>query len=395
MSELINNGKEKREKLKKLILDLHDGRDFEEVRDEFQRDFGKVSAREISDMERELISEGMEVEAIHKLCDVHAAVFKGSIEEIHADAEDEMTPGHPVHTFKRENEEIGKRVGHLIEAIENGRYEGLLEGFSDLLEIEKHYLRKENIIFPVLEKHGVYGPPQVMWSVDDEVRAELKQILNSLKENPDKPDEEKLLTTLNKINEMIYKEDNILIPMAVEMFTLAQWKEVKDSESEIGYSYVKPGKLWKPETGGETGQNEEKAAAPGHIKLASGVFDIEELQTVLNTLPLDITFVDKNDKVKYFSEGKERIFPRTRAIIGREVKNCHPPASVHIVEKLVEEFKTGKKDQEDFWIKSGGKFIFIRYFAVRDDEGGYLGVLEVTQEVSGIRNLEGEKRLAD
>lgn len=394
MSELINNGKKKREELKRLISDLHEGRDFDEVKKEFESKFGKVSAREISDMERELISEGMEIEAIHKLCDVHAAVFKGSIEEIHADAEDEMTPGHPVHTFKRENEEIKGRIDHLKEKIENGGKEGLKEGFEDLMKIEKHYSRKENIIFPLLEKHGVYGPPQVMWSVDDEVRRELKDILKAL-ENEEGPESEEMLSTLNKIGEMIYKENEILMPMAVEMLSVGEWKDIKDSEKDIGYAYVQPGKMWNPRINGESGEKSGSGEPSGHVKLDSGVFDIKELQTMLNTLPFDITFVDRNDKVKYFSEGEDRIFARTRAIIGREVKNCHPPASVHIVEKLVEDFKEGRKDHEDFWIKMKDKFIYIRYFAVRDENGEYLGVLEVTQDVSGIRGLEGEKRLAD
>ena len=137
----------------------------------------------------------------------------------------------------------------------------------------------------------------------------------------------------------------------------------------------------------------ESKEIPGFIKLPSGIFVIEEFTCMLNTLPFDITFVNKDDVVKYFSEGKERAFPRTKAIIGRNVSNCHPPASVHIVENIVEDFKAGKKDQEDFWIHAGEKFILIRYYAVRNEKGEYLGVLEVTQDIKPIQEITGEKRL--
>ena len=151
---------------------------------------------------------------------------------------------------------------------------------------------------------------------------------------------------------------------------------------------------WKPR---QTKEEEKQPVKPGQengiVTLPSGHFTIEELTAMFNTLPFDLTFVGKEDEVKFFSEGKERIFPRTRTIIGRNVSNCHPPTSVHIVEKIVEDFKAGKKENEDFWIQKGDLFILIRYFAVRNEQGEYLGVLEVTQNVKPIRDLQGEKRL--
>ena len=138
---------------------------------------------------------------------------------------------------------------------------------------------------------------------------------------------------------------------------------------------------------------EEKAEVEGEVKFDAGSMTPEEINALLNTVPIDMTFVDKNDKVKYFTQGKERIFVRPKTIIGRDVALCHPPASVNVVEKIVNSFKSGEKDHEDFWIQLGDKFVLIRYFAVRNEKGEYLGTLEVTQDIKPLQELEGEKRL--
>lgn len=195
---------------------------------------------------------------------------------------------------------------------------------------------------------------------------------------------------------MIFKEENILIPMLLETLTQDEWKTIADGSEEIGYLIDKV-PVWKPvkETNEPISETPKVQEDLGLIELPSGVFKVEELTSMLNILPFDITFVDKNDVVKYFSEGKERFFPRTKAIIGRNVSNCHPPKSVHIVEKIVEDFKNGVKDHEDFWINMGGNFILIRYYAVRNEKGEYLGVLEVTQDIKPIQEITGEKRLLE
>ncbi|MFO7611765.1 MAG: DUF438 domain-containing protein [Clostridia bacterium] len=393
MSELIDNNKTRREILKGLILDLHAGRPFDEVKSEFEEKFSGVSANEIAQMEQDLIIGGMPVESIQKLCDVHASVFKGSIEEIHAGKSGEMTPGHPAHTFMMENKKAAEILDEIRKKLDGSGNKPRIDDIKKLLEIDRHYSRKENFIFSFLEKHNILGPPKVMWAIDDEVRNELKAISRMLETDENADMENDLRQTLNKISEMIYKEDNILIPMAMETFTDEQWLEIKQGEGEIGYSFYQPAAAWKPMTNPSKGMDVEETGS--FIKLDSGAMTRDEIGAILNTLPIDITFVGSDDKVKYFSEGSDRIFPRPRAIIGREVRNCHPPASVHIVEKLMEDLKNGKKDHEDFWIKSGGRFIYIRYFAVRDKDGSYLGTLEVTQDIKNIVSLEGEKRLAD
>jgi DUF438 domain-containing protein len=391
MSEIINNREKRRQILKKLILELHEGADFDEIKNRFESQFSSVSAKEISDMEQDLIRDGMPVESIQKLCDVHAAVFKGSIEDIHKEESDEKIPGHPVHSFLLENRELEKRIDLVQAAMTNNDRDSLSRHLADLMEIDKHYSRKENLIFPMLEKHDITGPPKVMWSIDDEVRSELKELIASIASGKNIDGDDNLKGTLKKIKEMIFKEDNILVPMILETFSIKEWIDIKNSSDEIGFSYIEVGDEWKPAVG--TAGVLSKPASSGSVNLGAGALTNTELRRILNTLPVDITFVDADDKVKYFSEGTERIFPRPRTIIGREVSNCHPPASVHIVEQLVSDLKSGKKDNEDFWIRMGDKFVYIRYFAVRDHDGSYLGTLEFTQNIKTITELEGEKRL--
>jgi DUF438 domain-containing protein len=405
MSEIINNREYRQKVLKGIIKELHDGKDFEEVKKKFQEVFEGVAAKEISDLEASLIAEGMPVEEIQKLCDVHASIFKGSIEEIHREdfevSKPEDTPGHPVHTFKLENRELEKLINDSImrnlEAYKgNASIDSknkLLADLNALLDIDKHYSRKENILFPFLEKYGVTAPPKVMWGVDDEIRAAVKEAKSKLQ--GDAADSATAIEeTVNKIKEMIFKEENILFPMALDTLTEDEWLNVAEESDDIGYCLTQPTAKWKPaNANGEEKPKKQNLQADGNIRFETGILSIKEINGLLSTIPVDITFIDKDNVVKYFTLGKERIFARTKAIIGRNVSNCHPPASVHIVEEMVEDFKSGRKDHEDFWIKMGQMLVYIRYFAVRDENGEYLGTMEVTQNIAPIKDLEGEKRL--
>ncbi len=407
MSEIINNREYRKKVLKELIMELHEGKSVEEVKERFAELIKDVSASEISEMEGALIAEGMPVQEVQRLCDVHAAVFKGSIEEIHKEdiQEIEKTPGHPLHTFMLENREIDKllkgRINEELEAFKaddsNSNVEKLIEAFNLLWEVDKHYSRKENLIFPYLEKYGITAPPKVMWGVDDEIRAEIKGVKIELEKYKGNKDEiiKRTEALINKVNEMIFKEENILFPMCKDTLTEDEWLTIAEESGEIGYCLTEPAGVWKPKRVNLEKKEADKVStqASGYVKLETGILKVEELEAMLNTLPFDITFVDKDDVVKYFSQGKERIFARTKAIIGRTVHNCHPPASVHVVEKIVQDLKSGAKDQEDFWIKMGDVYALIRYFAVRDSEGNYLGTVEVTQNIKPIQDIEGEKRL--
>jgi uncharacterized protein len=276
----------------------------------------------------------------------------------------------------------------------------LAEKLNLLWDVDKHYRRKEDLVFPFLEKYEITGPPKVMWGVDDKIRSllkEAKKLLSNYQATDKQPLIAKLEEALAQIDEMIFKEEKIMFPMAVETLSEDEWYQVLRDSDEIGYCLVEPRHSWKPIREDMTAGRDKLADEheKSYIKFGTGVLSPQEIELIFSHLPVDITFVDKNGTVKFFSAGKERIFPRARTIIGRKVENCHPPASVHIVEKIVEDFKIGKKDQEDFWLELGGKFVYIRYFAVKDETGAFAGVLEVSQDIKPIQAIVGEKRIAD
>lgn len=388
--------------IKGLLQKLHEGASLEEVKQEFEAGLGDATATEISEAEQTLLAEGMPVEEVQKLCDVHAAVFKGSIEEIHADdtaAAD--TPGHPAHTLKLENRALEALIADgllpKMEAISEGSAyaSDLLGDIESLWQIDRHYERKEQLFFPYMERHGITAPPKVMWGVDDEIRAGIREARALAKAN-DSAAVAKLEEVLPRIQDMIFKEDEILLPMVFDAFTEAEWTAIAAESGELGYTLIDAPVAWS--AGGTAAHEDGVAAADfagGTITLPTGKLTVQELTHLLNALPIDITFVGKDDTVRYFSESAERIFARTRAIIGREVSDCHPPNSVHVVEQIVSDFKSGKKSQEDFWIHMGDLYVLIRYYAVRDENGEYLGTMEVTQDIAPIQAIEGQKRLMD
>ncbi|HAS74040.1 MAG TPA: PAS domain S-box protein [Clostridiales bacterium UBA8960] len=431
MSEFINNRAHKQEKLKELIKKLHDGATVDDVKAEFDALTINVSPTEIAEMEQALVNEGMPVSEIQRLCDVHATVFRGSIEEIHRKdgfSLDDFNEGHPIHTFRKENRKIEALIEFdilrtLSDFEENptpDTQKTLKDSMVKLLTIDKHYKRKENLIFPFMEKHDITAPPQVMWGVDDEIRDKIKFVIEHLnQESVDKPlVDEKIKDAVNSVNEMIFKEEEIMFPMILDKFSLQEWMEIEKASEEIGFTLISDVQRWqpviesievlKPKTStvdaspqqmSHLDMNEDiivnriKKDSHTYIPFDAGGLTAIEVNAILNTVPVDMTFVGADDKVKYFTQGKERIFDRPLTIIGREVKNCHPPKSMHVVEKIVEDLKSGKKDNEDFWIRLGDQFVYIRYFAVRSKEGEFLGTLEVSQNIKPITELEGEKRL--
>jgi len=412
MSELINNREqsmenkaERQEMLKEIIKELHAGKNVDEVKAKFEEAVGDVTVVEISQLEQALMQEeGIPVAEVQRLCSVHAAIFKGSIEEIHRSEKPEDEPGHPIHTWKMENKEVDMLVNFKVQ-LHTERFEKedsdenrfkLLEDLNLLWDLDKHYSRKENLLFPYLEKYGIDGPTKVMWGVDDAIRLAIKEAKVKLTDY--QGNKEEVVAVLNQVikevTEMIFKEENILFPMALQTLTEDEWVKIAAESEEIGFCLTAPQGVWKPVRHAlPLEETAETVASEGYIRFETGMVSLKQLETLLNHLPVDITFIDENDVVRYFSHGKERIFARTKAVIGRTVQNCHPPQSVHTVEKLLQDFKSGEKDAEDFWIQMKDKFIYIRYFAVRDEKGTYMGTLEFTQNVAGIRALEGQKRI--
>ncbi len=396
---------ERREVLKGIIRDLHEGKDFHAVKAKFIELIKDVDATEIAAMEQELVREGMPETEVKRLCDVHVAVFEESL-----DRQETVTApeGHPVHTFELENraaEEIIAQMDPLLDRIGDPpdrqtfgeTRDNLGELLDRLSQVDVHYARKENQLFPLLESHGITAPPQVMWAVHDDIRVALKTARQTLAQDDPTSSVEAVREVVNSIRGMVYKEENILFPMCLDVFSDSDWAKVAQGEEEIGYAWIKPEKRWSPQA---VEQPEAPAAEPvkwalDQLGLDTGMLSLEQINLMLGHLPVDITFVDENDRVAYFSKGPERIFPRSAGIIGRAVQNCHPPKSVHIVNKILDEFKAGTRDDAEFWIQMQGRFIYIRYFAVRSSDGTYKGTLEVSQDVTAIRGLEGEQRLLD
>lgn len=415
MSEFINNRAFRQEKLKELIKRLHDGASVDDVKADFNKMATGISAKDIAEMEQALVNEGMPISEIQRLCDVHASVFKGSIEEIHANddlealEDPDFEEGHPIHTLKLENRVIEELIENQVlqflsdytenpTPLQKERFTGAM---AKLETIDLHYRRKENLLFPYMEKYDITAPPQVMWGVDDEIRAKIKSIQDLLATEIPKLQLVNLETraVVNQVTEMIFKEEEIMIPMLLETFSMADWIDIEKASAEIGYTLLHAVKRWFPKIGHEPKKEDKSLTVikqtSDAISFDAGTLTPEEINAIFNTLPLDMTFVGADDRVKYFTQGKERIFDRPLTIIGREVKNCHPPKSVHIVEQIVADLKSGVKDHEDFWIKMGEMFVYIRYFAVRSKDGTFLGTLEITQNIKPIIELEGEKRLRE
>lgn len=405
MSELINNSSKRKELLKHMILQLHEGIAPEDVKNRLIQLMSKVPYGEVVEVEQELINEGLPEAEVLKLCDIHTKALEGVIDLDNAQI---APPGHPADTFLQENKELlnvvaeieamYEELAHCVESSQVSVIFMKLRGaFNKLSDVEKHYQRKENLLFPFLEQKGITGPPKVMWGKHDETREYLKGAIEALSaEGEITPDEALSVVELalkpasTAVADMTMKEEQILLPMCMDRLTEHEWYEIYQQTLEYGFCLYDPAVEWKPESEihkSDTHIDEDT------INLPSGSLNTTELLAILNTVPFDMTFVDKNDKVKYFTQGAERIFARSRAILKRDVRMCHPPSSVHIVDKIIDDFRSGRESRAPFWINMHGKFIHIEYFALRDEKGEYLGTLEVSQELTELRALEGEQRL--
>lgn len=404
MSELINNSQKRKDLLKHMILQLHQGEAPDLVRNRLVEVLKSVPYDEVVEVEQELISEGLPEEEVLKFCDIHSMVLDGHIDQSHAKT---VPPGHPVDTFRKENRELEKvveaieqllaQIPHLQDDQMKDLFLKLHGRFNELMDVDKHYLRKEYLLFPFLEKYEITGPPKVMWGKHDEIREKLKNAI-AVVSAPGliTVDEAQIVADMilfpaaRAIPDMIMKEEEILLPMCMDKLTDEDWYAVDQQTMEFGYCLYDPQDEWKPEgmTTSEVVYNTRNS-----IQLTTGNFAIDELEALFKTLPIDITFVDKDDKVKFFSHGPNRIFTRNRAILGRDVRMCHPPSSVHVVDQILEDFKSRKESSAAFWITMQGRFIYIEYFAMRGKEGDYLGTIEFTQDLTHVRKLEGEQRL--
>jgi hypothetical protein len=395
VSKLETGAESRKDLLKHLILQLHTGAAPAMVQRQLVRLLGQVPYGLVVEVEQELIEDGMPPEEVTRLCHLHSAALEGAIDLSGARF---APPGHPVHTFRLENEALGgvlSKLDHVVAALEAASgapaEADLLSArvrLNDLADVEKHYLRKEHLLFPYLEKHGITGPPKVMWGKHDETRALLRAALDALAAA--RAPAPALRAVAEAIRGMIDKEENILLPMALDTLDELEWWEIARQSAEIGFCLVEPEGEWRPP---HLPAGADAPPQDGKLRLPTGTLTAVQLEALLNALPLDATFVDAEDRVRYFTHGKERVFARSRAVIGRKVQFCHPPSSVDTVDRILSAFRAGERDEASFWIELRGRFLHIGYHALRGPGGEYLGCLEVTQDLTAKRALTGEQRL--
>lgn len=301
---------------------------------------------------------------------------------------------HPVKTYFTENTKLNSLLHQLSESDIEKDFPFFFNVFNQVAEIDKRYTRKENQLFPYLEKYGWNGPSQGMWAFHDANRDIVRAIRKNIEEK--KPEEVKNLLPMlvGELQRMMLVEEKRLLPYAFELLKEEDWKEMRIGEEEIGWAFgVKPLSIDEASVSPAPSATPAAAALSKTIQLSEGFMSPEQINLMLQFLPVDLTYVDEHDRVIFYNRGEERVFPRSAAVIGREVRFCHPPKSVGTVLKILEEFKKGTKDDAEFWIDYRGKKIHIRYFAIRDAEKNYKGVIEVSQDVTHIQKLEGEQRL--
>lgn len=395
MSEFTTTKQKRLEKLKevsKLLLDTGNAHSFIIRNKEF---ISTVIPTDFITLFDELIKEGYKIKDIKVLSNKVLNIFHIPIKEFNRV---EPGPDSFLGVLEQNNYEMELILNDIrpvfkkfVKNTDNSIVTSELKSLFIKLEVfVKHYTIKENVLFPTIEKKWEdYRCLQIMWSFHDDIRRNINTVIEQLTHG---------IIDLKIFNKCVgdiffnmlaikFREEHILFPYILSTISEDELATMNSEGFEIGYPYIRPPKL--------SLKNESESLENGFANLGTGILSIEQIALIFNHLPVDITYVDENDKVLYFSTPKKRIFPRTTAIIGREVRNCHPPESVHVVEQIVQSFRNGEKDKAEFWIRMKGEFILIQYFAVRGKQKEYKGVIEVSQEISEIKALEGERRLLD
>ena len=398
MSEFINNSTGRIEALTDFSRGIIRGENGKLLIEKHHEVITNVSPMEAMQVLDKLLLEGFSTELVKSNVGKIINVFFKSLSVYQWDKPDE---GHFIHYLMLENREVEKVMTE-IKSITKLFFKDQDEPIPlltkqlralivRLKEYELHYIKKENILFPYIEKaFPQYRCLKLMWSFHDDFRRSLKALEMLLQ--PDYPDKNLLNKELGKlffvVLPLIFREEQIVFPVALRSIPEKEWHEMLLQSSETGWCFgVNPNIHDSPSVEGN--------ALSDQIQLDTGLLKPEQISLMLNHLPVDITFVDENDEVSYFSGAKHRIFPRSKAIIGRKVQNCHPPESVHIVNEIIAAFRSGEKEHAEFWIRMKGRFIHICYFVLRNESGEYKGTIEVSQDVTEIRQLQGERRLLD
>jgi uncharacterized protein len=397
MSEIINHN-ERIKALADFCRRLIKGEDGRILIEKHLQIINTVTPSETMQVLDKLLSEGFSNETVKADVGKIINVFYKSLAAYQWDRPGE---GHFLYYLMLENREVQKIMTELKSVIkvffkgENQDFPALIQQLRSLIEqlktYELHYIKKENILFPYVEKSfPQYRCLQLMWSFHDDFRRSLKLLETILQ--ADIPDKKLLNKEIGKlffvVLPIVFREEQIVFPVAYRAIPEKDWIEMMEQSYDTGWCFIE--QPFRKHNISQTTFSQS-----GKVNLGTGFLDPGQLIMLLNNLPVDITFIDENDEVLYFSGARNRIFPRSKAIIGRKVQNCHPPESVHIVNEIITAFRKGQKDHADFWIQMKGRFIHIRYFALRNELGAFKGTIEVSQDVTEIRSLQGERRLLE
>ncbi|MDD5999921.1 MAG: DUF438 domain-containing protein [Lachnospiraceae bacterium] len=396
------------ERIQDYLKRLGTDEDFEKVRADFVKEFKEVDAADIMQAEQKLLQDGTPLEEVQRLCDVHAALFHGKTkEEQIANAEKEsieaikqrrqnsveaytQIKGHPIRTFVLENQALEKLLSQCKETIANGRMDDTL--FDRLREISVHYARKGDLLYPHLKvQYKISGPSAVMWTVDDEIRDALAALAKDSVR--DAAWMNRLQEVLVRIEEMIYKEHNILFPNCTLNFTEEEWMQIYRDSKDYPECFGVENGIWEQaEQYFNKMHQPQKGATEDEIVMKGGHMTVEQLEAMLNTIPLELTFVDVDNINRYFNEGP-KVFKRPGMAIDREVFSCHPPKIEQMVRKIIEDFRNGTRDQVPVWMNKNGRTMLVTYMAVRDRNHHYIGTVEVVQDMEFAKeHFEGRSR---
>ena len=402
MSKNIDNSEKRLQDLLAFSMGMMSGESGKELIEKYQDAIDNITPHDMLSLEDKQVQMGMTPDIIKKDVEKIINVFSKSLDRYEWEKPKEGTF---LYYLMLENEAFKFKLNQVKKILRSyrGRESShfqelkaeLLPRFIEFKSFDYHYIKKENILFPYLEKvWSNYRPLQVMWSLHDDIRRTLKEVI-ALLEDPSTEwsDFNPILGKYySLVFRMIQKEDIIIFPVATETVSEESWHEMHLQSFEYPFPFIETPA--KPEEEKQSQHTKESfLSEPGMFVAETGNMTLEQVLLVFNHLPVDITVVDENDRVLFFNKPKERFFPRSPAIVGRSVNNCHPPESVHIVEEIVETFRKGDRNTATFWIELKGRFILIQYFALRNEKGVYKGVMEVSQDATDIRKLEGQRRL--
>ena len=325
----------------------------------------------------------------------------------------DLPEDHPIMCYIRENDAMR---GLLKQVEELAQYPVIknqwLELYDELHKHRLHLSRKQNQLYSILERKGFDRPTTTMWLLDDFIRDEVRDARRLLEEDREEEFIAMQPVIVADILDLIEKEETVLYPTSLAMIRPDEFEEMKAGDREIGFAWIKVGgghrteEAKKPLPATEAAGFASDLAAllgkygfsggstPGQLlEVATGQMTLEQINLVYKHMPVDFSYVDENEIVRFYTDTDHRVFPRSKNVIGRDVKNCHPRTSVHLVEEIIDKFRRGEQDEVDFWINKPGLFIYIYYVAVRDEEGRFRGILEMMQDCTRIRSLEGSRTL--